>query len=179
MPGSNLSVGEALLSPTRTYLPVVKRIIEELDRQVLGLVHCSGGGQTKCLRFGTRVHHVKDNLFPVPALFKEIQRASQTTEEEMHQVYNMGHRLEVFCLPEVASKVIELSQEFGVDAKVIGRTEETQKADGANHLYHPAGWFDPSLRVSEWNLPLPWIDCSRKPLFSFAVNGVRLSPTLA
>ena len=134
LPGSNLSVGEALLSPTRTYLPVVKRIIEELDRQVLGLVHCSGGGQTKCLRFGTRVHHVKDNLFPVPALFKEIQRASQTSEEEMHQVYNMGHRLEVFCLPEVASKVIELSQEFDVDAQVIGRTEETQKADGANHL---------------------------------------------
>ena len=134
LPESTLSVGEALLSPTRTYLPVVKRIVEELDQNVLGLVHCSGGGQTKCLRFGTQVHHVKDNLFPVPALFKEIQSASGTTDEEMHQVYNMGHRLEVFCLPEAASRVIELSREFNIDAQVVGRTEETQKADGNNHL---------------------------------------------
>jgi phosphoribosylformylglycinamidine cyclo-ligase len=113
---------------------VVKRIVEELDQNLLGLVHCSGGGQTKCLRFGTRVHHVKDNLFPIPALFKEIQGVSGTSDEEMHQVYNMGHRLEVFCLPEAASRVIELSREFGIDAQVVGRTEESQKDDGGNHL---------------------------------------------
>jgi phosphoribosylformylglycinamidine cyclo-ligase len=134
LPGSTLSVGEALLSPTRTYLPVVKKIVEELNEEVLGLVHCSGGGQTKCLRFGTRVHHIKNNLFEVPALFKEIQRVSGTTDEEMHQVYNMGHRLEVFCPPEAASKVIALAQSFDIDAQVIGKTEESQKSDGNNHL---------------------------------------------
>ncbi len=134
LPESTLSVGEALLSPTRTYLPVVKRIVEELGQKVLGLVHCSGGGQTKCLRFGTRVHHVKDNLFPIPVLFREIQRASGTSDEEMHQVYNMGHRLEVFCEPDAASKVIGLAQGFGINAQVIGRTEESQKEDGRNHL---------------------------------------------
>jgi phosphoribosylformylglycinamidine cyclo-ligase len=134
LPGSTLSVGEALLSPTRTYLPVVKRIVEELNQNILGLVHCSGGGQTKCLRFGTKVHHVKDNLFPVPPLFNEIQRVSGTTNEEMHQVYNMGHRLEVFCLPEAASKVIDLARDFSIDAQVVGRTEESQKSDESNHL---------------------------------------------
>ena len=106
LPESPLSVGEALLSPTRTYLPVVKKIMEEWKGEVLGLVHCSGGGQTKCMRFGAGVHHLKDNLFAPPPLFREIQRVSGTTDEEMHQVYNMGHRLEAWQA-QVAEDLID------------------------------------------------------------------------
>ena len=134
LPDSSLSVGEALLSPTRTYLPVVKKVMEELKSQVLGLVHCSGGGQTKCMRFGTQVHHIKDNLFAPPPLFKEIQKVSETSDEEMHQVYNMGHRLEAYCKPEVAEDLIGIANQFGIQAQVIGRTESSQNEDDSNHL---------------------------------------------
>ena len=134
LPNSSLSVGEALLSPTRTYLPVVKKVMEELKSQVLGLVHCSGGGQTKCMRFGTQVHHIKDNLFAPPPLFKEIQKVSETSNEEMHQVYNMGHRLEAYCKPEVAEDLIGIANQFGIQAQVIGRTESSQNGDDSNHL---------------------------------------------
>ena len=134
LPDSSLSVGEALLSPTRTYLPVVKKVMEELKSQVLGLVHCSGGGQTKCMRFGTQVHHIKDNLFAPPPLFKEIQKVSETSDEEMHQVYNMGHRFEAYCKPEVAEDLIGIANQFGIQAQVIGRTESSQNGDDSNHL---------------------------------------------
>ena len=134
LPNSSLSVGKALLSPTRTYLPTAKAIAQELGDQLKGLVHCSGGGQTKCMRFGTNVHHIKDNLFPIPPLFSEIQKASGTTHEEMHQVYNMGHRLEVYCLPEYADQVIEISNSFQIDAQVVGRTESSSRPQGSNHV---------------------------------------------
>jgi len=134
LPCSPLSVGQALLSPTRTYLPVAKALSEQLGDQLKGLVHCSGGGQTKCLRFGTGVHHIKDNLFSPPPLFAEIQRASGTSDEEMHQVYNMGHRLEAYCLPNQADLVIEISKSFGIDAQVVGRTEPSERKDQSNHV---------------------------------------------
>jgi phosphoribosylformylglycinamidine cyclo-ligase len=134
MPGSPLSVGQALLSPTRTYLPVAKILSEQLGDQLKGLVHCSGGGQTKCLRFGTGVHHIKDNLFSPPPLFAEIQKASGTSDEEMHQVYNMGHRLEAYCPPDQTDMVIEISKSFGIDAQVVGRTEPSERPDQANHV---------------------------------------------
>ena len=133
LPGSPLTVGEALLSPTRTYLPVAKTLFEQLGDQLKGLVHCSGGGQTKCMRFGTGVHHIKDNLFSPPPLFAEIQKASGTSDEEMHQVYNMGHRLEAYCPPDQADMVIEISKSFGIDAQVVGRTEPSERPDQANH----------------------------------------------
>ena len=134
LPGASLSIGQALLSPTRTYLPVVKMIAQELDFHLKGLVHCSGGGQTKCLRFGTGVHHIKDNLFSIPPLFAEIQKVSGTTDKEMHQVYNMGHRMEVFCSHSQAEQVIEISKSFGIEAQVVGRTENSQRTDQANHV---------------------------------------------
>mgnify|MGYP001567384904 FL=1 len=134
LPGSSLSVGQALLSPTRTYLPVAKAMAEELGDHLKGLVHCSGGGQTKCMRFGTGVNHVKDNLFAPPPLFKEIQKVSGTTDEEMHQVYNMGHRLEAYCPPEHADRVIEISKSFGIDAQVVGQTEASLRPNQANHV---------------------------------------------
>ena len=132
--GSNMTVGQALLSPTRTYAPVIMKIVKKYPKLIKGLVHCSGGGQTKCLRFGKGVHFVKDNLMPVPPIFKAIQKASKTSDREMFEVYNMGHRMEVYCLPGDASKVIKVAKSYGIDAAVIGRTERSKRADGKNHV---------------------------------------------
>lgn len=134
LPDSKLTVGEALLSPTRTYAPVIKKLLTEHRSGVHGMVHCSGGGQTKCIRFGTGVHHIKDNFLPVPPIFKAIQKASGTSDEEMFRVYNMGHRMEIFCDPEAAEAIIALSESFGIPAQVIGRTEASQREDGQNHV---------------------------------------------
>jgi phosphoribosylformylglycinamidine cyclo-ligase len=135
LPGSALTVGQALLSPTRTYAPYALRLLQALGNQrVKGLVHCSGGGQTKCRRFGTKVHFIKDNLFPTPPIFAEIARVSGTEAKEMHQVYNMGHRLEVFLEPKDAEVALRLAAELGLGAQVIGRTEASTRPDGANHV---------------------------------------------
>jgi len=135
LPGSALTVGQALLSPTRTYAPYALRLLQALGNQrVKGLVHCSGGGQTKCRRFGTKVHFIKDNLFPTPPIFAEIARVSGTEAKEMHQVYNMGHRLEVFLEPKDAEVALRIAAELGLGAQVIGRTEASTRPDGANHV---------------------------------------------
>jgi len=134
LPDSGLTVGEALLSPTRTYAPIIQELLAGHRSQIHGMVHCSGGGQTKCLRFGTGVHHIKDNFLPVPPIFKAIQEASGTSDEEMFRVYNMGHRMEIFCQPEAADAIIALSESFGIPAQVVGRTEPTQREDGQNHV---------------------------------------------
>lgn len=135
LPGSALTVGQALLSPTRTYAPYVLRLLQALGNQrVRGMVHCSGGGQTKCRRFGTKVHFIKDDLFPVPPVFAEIARVSGTDPKEMHQVYNMGHRLEVFLEPKDADQALRIAAELGLEARVVGRTEPSARADEANHV---------------------------------------------
>jgi phosphoribosylformylglycinamidine cyclo-ligase len=131
LPGSKLSVGEALLSPTRSYAPVITALLSAHKSRIKGIVHCSGGGQTKCLRFGRDVHFVKDSMLPIPAIFKTIQRVSGTKWKEMYQVYNMGHRMEIYCLPRDERHVIEAANGFGIAAQVIGRTE---KSDGGNRL---------------------------------------------
>jgi len=134
LPDSSMTVGEALLSPTRTYAPVIKKLLAEHRDSIYGMVHCSGGGQTKCLRFGTGVHHIKDNFLPVPPIFKAIQQASGTSDEEMFRVYNMGHRMEIFCDPAAAEAIIAQSESFGIPAQVIGRTEASQCENGQNHI---------------------------------------------
>lgn len=134
LPGSSLTVGEALLSPTRTYAPVIRRLLAEERSFIRGMVHCSGGGQTKCLRFGRGVHYLKEDFLPVPPIFRAIQEASGTTDEEMFRVYNMGHRMEIYCLPEAASRIIALSGSFGIPAKIVGRTEASTRPNAANHL---------------------------------------------
>lgn len=141
LPGGNgMKVGEALRSPTRTYAPVVAALLREHPEAVRGLIHCSGGGQTKCLRFGKGVHFIKDNLFPPPPVFAAIHQASGTTGKEMHQVYNMGHRMEVFCPPEEAEAIIAVASRLGVQAQIIGRTEASSLPDGNNQLtLTPAG----------------------------------------
>ncbi|MCH2036453.1 MAG: AIR synthase-related protein [Puniceicoccaceae bacterium] len=134
LPGSTMSIGEALICPTRTYAPLVKQLLEEERDGIKGMVHCSGGGQTKCLRFGTAVHIIKDNFLPIPPIFTAIQKASGTSDKEMFRVYNMGHRMEIYCEPDAASKIIAKSQAFGIPAQIVGRTEATCRQDGKNQL---------------------------------------------
>ncbi len=121
-----LDAGKLVLSPTRTYAPVVKRLLDELRPDIHGMVHCSGGAQTKILHFIDNLHVVKDNLFPVPPLFEMIQRESGTDWEEMYKVFNMGHRLEVYIAPEHAEKVIATATSFGIDARIVGRVEASE-----------------------------------------------------
>jgi phosphoribosylformylglycinamidine cyclo-ligase len=121
--GTGLTVGQLILSPTRTYAPVAKVLLDELRPQLHGLVHCSGGAQTKVLHFVENRHIIKDNLFPIPPLFRMIQAESGTSWQEMYKVFNMGHRLEVYLPEEHAQRVIEIAQSFQIGAQVIGRVE--------------------------------------------------------
>ena len=121
-----LTAGKMVLSPTRTYAPVIKKLLDELRPEIHGMVHCTGGAQTKVLHFvSDNCRVIKDNMFPIPPLFKTIQEESQTDWSEMYKVFNMGHRLEVYVSPEDADDVIAISQSFGIDAQVIGRIEES------------------------------------------------------
>ena len=118
-----VDAGKMVLSPTRTYAPIIKKILESYRSKINGLVHCSGGAQTKVLHFVDDVHVIKDNLFPIPPLFKMIQNQSHTEWKEMYKVFNMGHRMEVYTDEETAKEVISLSKNFNVDAQIIGRVE--------------------------------------------------------
>ncbi len=127
--GSPVNAGKLVLSPTRTYAPVVKKLLDELRPRIHGMVHCTGGAQTKVLHFvGDNCHVVKDNMFPVPPLFKAIIKESGTDYSEAYKVFNMGHRLEVYLSPEDAGKVIEISRSFNIDAQVVGHIEEGRKS---------------------------------------------------
>ncbi|MDR2232181.1 MAG: phosphoribosylformylglycinamidine cyclo-ligase [Tannerella sp.] len=125
----SLDVGKMILSPTRTYAPIIKKIFNALRQQIHGMVHCSGGGQTKILHFTDRMRIVKDNLFPTPLLFQIIQNQSATDWKEMYKVFNMGHRMEIYLAPEHAEEVIEISKSFNVDAQVMGRVEESNSKE--------------------------------------------------
>ena len=128
--GVSLDAGKLVLSPTRTYAPFVKRMLDEMRADIHGMVHCSGGAQTKIMHFVTNKHVIKDNLFPIPPLFKLIQEQSGTDWKEMYKVFNMGHRLEVYLRPEKAQRVIEIAKSFNIDAQIMGRVEDAP----ANHL---------------------------------------------
>lgn len=125
--GTPLNVGQLILSPTRTYAPVVKALLEELRPVIHGMVHCSGGAQTKVLHFVDNLHIIKDNMFALPPLFNMIQEESGTDFKEMYKVFNMGHRLEVYLAPEYAQTLIDISKSFGIDAQIIGRVEAAEK----------------------------------------------------
>lgn len=122
--GVSLDAGKLVLSPTRTYAPVIKKMLDEMRPRVHGMVHCSGGAQTKVMHFVENKRVVKNNLFPVPPLFKTIQEQSGTDWKEMYKVFNMGHRMEVYLASEDALKVIEIARSFGIDAQVIGYVED-------------------------------------------------------
>jgi phosphoribosylformylglycinamidine cyclo-ligase len=121
--GVTLDAGKLVLSPTRTYAPVIKRVLDKFRSQIHGMVHCSGGGQTKVLHFVSDVHVIKDNLFPVPPLFDLIQKESGTSWLEMYRVFNMGHRMELYIPPAIAEQIIGIAEEFGIQARVVGRVE--------------------------------------------------------
>jgi len=126
---TGLSYGKLLLSPTRTYAPIIKEILSAYRDCVYGMVHCSGGAQTKVLNFIDKLCVIKDNLFPIPPLFREIRRESRSSWEEMYKVFNMGHRMELYVEPDVAGSIIEICGKYGVEAKVIGRVETSDKSE--------------------------------------------------
>lgn len=127
--GAPLDAGKLVLSPTRTYAPILREILKEERDRIHGMVHCSGGAQTKVLHFIDQVRVVKDNLFDVPPLFDLIQKESQTDWKEMYQVFNMGHRFELYVPEEIVDDIIEISESFNVEAKVIGRVEDSDKKE--------------------------------------------------
>jgi phosphoribosylformylglycinamidine cyclo-ligase len=120
---SGLNAGKLVLSPTRTYAPVIRAILEEHRAEIHGMIHCSGGAQTKVLHFVNDIHIIKDNLFPVPPLFRMIHEQSGTPLREMYQVFNMGHRMELYVNEDIADEIIAISESFGIAAQVIGRCE--------------------------------------------------------
>jgi len=129
LPGSDMSVGDAILSPTRTYAPVVKEVLSAFRNDIHGIIHCTGGGQVKCRNFGNGIHYVKNSLFDTPPLFKAISENSDIGMKEMYQVFNMGHRLEMYCPKEKAEDIIKISEKYGIEAKIVGYVE---KSGGTN-----------------------------------------------
>lgn len=123
LPGSALTVGEAILSPTRTYLPVIREILPAAGDAISGLIHCTGGGQAKCRDFGQGIRYVKDNLFPTPPIFQAIRSSGDIAPAEMYQVFNMGHRLEIYCDEAVADKILAICSRFSLPARLVGYTE--------------------------------------------------------
>ena len=137
--GTPLNFGQAVLSPTRTYAPVVRKILATMRTQIHGMVHCSGGAQTKVLHFVDGLRIIKDDLFPVPPLFTAIQRMSGTDPKEMYSVFNMGHRLEFYVPSEIAEEIIAISNSYGIEAKVVGRVEQADRKEVI--LTSPQGIF--------------------------------------
>lgn len=128
--GSPLNAGKLVLSPTRTYAPIIQKIMDTVDKKQLhGMVHCSGGAQTKILHFIDNLHIIKDNLFETPPLFKMIQEESGTSWKEMYEVFNMGHRMELYVAPELASEIIAISESFNVPAQIVGSVEASSKKE--------------------------------------------------
>jgi phosphoribosylformylglycinamidine cyclo-ligase len=123
---TGLTYGKLVLSPTRTYAPIIKKILDKYRSQINGMVHCSGGAQTKVLHFVNNVHIIKDNMFELPPLFKLIQEESGTDWKEMYKVFNMGHRMELYVSEEIAADIISISESFNVGAKIIGRVENNE-----------------------------------------------------
>ena len=125
--GLDVDAGKLVLSPTRTYIPVIKRVLDEFRGKIHGMVHCSGGGQTKVMNFVKRMHVVKDNLFPAPPLFRLIQEQSGTSWEEMYKVFNMGHRMEVYVDRRLADEIVAISHDFNIDAQIVGECRAAEK----------------------------------------------------
>lgn len=138
--GSPLNAGKLVLSPTRTYAPVIKAILDIMRKRIHGMIHCSGGAQTKILHFIDNLHVIKDNFFPIPPLFRLIQEQSGTDWKEMYKVFNMGHRMELYVSPEDAEEIIRISESFGIPARIVGRVEESDSRKLT--LVTPYGTFE-------------------------------------
>ena len=123
---TGLTTGKMLLSPTRTYAPLIKEMLERFRKDIHGMIHCTGGGQTKVMNFVENIHIIKDNLFAIPEVFALIQSQANASWQEMYSVFNMGHRMEIYCSREAAEAIISLSESMGIDAKIIGYCEESE-----------------------------------------------------
>jgi phosphoribosylformylglycinamidine cyclo-ligase len=136
-----LDAGKLVLSPTRTYAPVIKKVLEKYtSKEIHGMIHCSGGAQTKILHFIEGLHVIKDNLFPLPPLFRLIQQQSGTDWREMYQVFNCGHRMELYLDESIAADIIRISENFGVEARIVGRVEASEGKSLS--IISPYGAFD-------------------------------------
>ena len=133
LPGTSISVGEAILSPTRTFLPIIVQVLNKYRSSISGIIHVTGGGQAKCRDFGKNIRVVKDNLFELPPLFKAIYESGEIPMKEMFQVFNCGHRIEFYCDESVANSIIEISESFNVDARVVGKVEALDN-EGPNEV---------------------------------------------
>ena len=125
--GIDLDLGKLVLSPTRTYAPIVRKILNKYRSQIHGMIHCTGGGQTKVLHFVENIHVIKDNMFALPLVFRILQEESETEWQEMYKVFNMGHRMELYVPEEISDDIISISKSFDVDARIIGRVENCEK----------------------------------------------------
>ena len=134
LPQSTQTIGEALLSPTRSFAPVVLAIKKQYPTAIEAMIHCSGGGQTKCAKFGKSIHFIKDKLLPIPPIFVEIQKNSKTSWKEMFEVYNMGHRMELYCEPKNADNILQVCKNFNLLAGIVGHTEASQLKSDKNHV---------------------------------------------
>lgn len=132
--GGGITVGDAMLSPTRTYAPIIRELLTTCRSEIDGIIHCTGGGQVKCRNFGEGLHYVKDDLFDAPPLFRAIYESGDIGAKEMYQTFNMGHRLELFCSPATAPKIIACAEKYGVDAKIVGRVEKSQDSSNSVEL---------------------------------------------
>ncbi|QNL49502.1 phosphoribosylformylglycinamidine cyclo-ligase [Olivibacter sp. SDN3] len=140
--GAEMTVGKLVLSPTRTYAPIIKKVLDSYRDKIHGMVHCSGGAQTKVLHFINNLHIIKDNLFPVPPLFKLIQSESDSDWQEMYKVFNMGHRMELYVPEQIANDIIDIAREFDVEAQIVGKVEAldikqvTIESEFGTYIYH-------------------------------------------
>ena len=132
LPGCDVDVIDAILSPTRTYAPIIREVLASKRESIHGIIHCTGGGQGKCRGFGNHIHYIKDSLFEIPPLFAAIYENGDISASEMYQVFNMGHRMELYCDEETAAFIIETAKKYSVDAKIVGHTEAS--ADEKNHV---------------------------------------------
>ena len=144
LPGTDVTVGEAILAPTRTFLPVIVPVLEKYRDSISGIIHCTGGGQAKCRDFGKNIKIVKDNLFEFPPLFKAIYESGEIPMKEMFQVFNCGHRIEFYCDEKVAQGIIDIAKSFNIDAQIVGHVEALEqpgenvvviRKDGEEYIY--------------------------------------------
>jgi len=139
LPNSSMTVGEAILSPTRTFLPVVARVLAKHRASISGIIHCTGGGQAKCKDFGKNLRYVKDNLFPFPPIFEAIYASGEIPMKEMYQVFNCGHRMEFYCDPTAAQSIIDIAAEFGIEGRVVGHVEALEDGSPNEVVIQTAG----------------------------------------
>jgi len=132
--GTNMTYGKAILSPTRTYAPIISALLKRHRKEVNGIMHCTGGGQTKCLKFGSNLRYVKDNLFPCPPLFRAIQKSSNIAWRDMYEIFNMGHRMEIYGPADLFPKVKAICDAYNLECRIVGRVEATSHPDGKNEL---------------------------------------------